>query len=1113
MGAACQDCGHKFLIDAQHVVEGPSCGACGSRRLERDQPSPTHSDGELRNMVDPISQADQGGNPLAEGTIMGSDGERPLRKRDNFMHAKTASGDFDFSDDAPQETHKFVVTHGGGVHSLPADSFHEDIANLHDLHHQGYPNNMSLGVLHDNGEAQFLQHESPHDSATLARLVGTHFNHPVSINPTLRPTSSDERWIGDSRPGVQGEQTLPNYLQRKQQELQAVQDRGRPFPHYENPYFNRGGSHHDRASNMEPYLPWTHEADVQTDRPEVEDLSPTSASVRPAGRGGIHSGPLEYLGFLNARINGLSARDQAKDIYATRGVRSHPDFGQHVHVEVDHPSHLPAAIETVRMGLSGPSPEMKRTGRAIQAGELPAPPPFRGKVLGPTPLEGYREANIKTAGPAALLAPLAEVAAPALMGGVLRGVGSHIIGDALGGSPVSPGAPPAQETMGPQAPTMASRTADLETPSSVPFIGISGDPEKVDQREFNDGSDSTNFVNPELGDIGGSDLGEDAVAQNAGFAHNSPGIQRMNLLAPLLLHYHNSPDSGATDPLVKELHNILEEENPGYLKKADEHSHKALKKVLKSIGAKTADVVPTPQVQNQPIVPQNPGAPVNPNGQGRCPFCGGIQTADGSCPQCGAKAGSPNAPGAIPQAHPPAHPAAPVGQPVPASGYQGYMASTVLSDDSGVDVNQQGPKTPEQVSAVQEFLIHHNRIKEVPLVPLNPADYADELATVAQKTTQPVNVKDPAPPAPEPPVEDADPSAGMPVPAPPTGPQPMSSVTAADNVAPRCPHCHSATTGLLNDKNCQCHACHNIWTQDDLVKSAAPAPGVSADQQDAQRDLGQEQDSSQSWQDDSGNALQTGQEYEMVNPKYKIPDLVRIDAIKPSSLTVTTLGEYDNQGGGLQYKHEIAKEDVDLEQITFHPADASDADPNQVDDTPKANTEPVHQSVERMTSTQECPSCGEGQGITSSMSSPTTNMHDCLKCGNAWETKISDVSSEDNLDARAWIHEDGNFMEDLGRSEAMRAASDSSRNIASIARQDPRNEAVHNLLETNKRTAGKKFSPSEQRAFIDEQGIARNADLLDLEGTHYKIREVGTSVHGRPADGSRVRDEDLIFGI
>jgi hypothetical protein len=35
------------------------------------------------------------------------------------------------------------------------------------------------------------------------------------------------------------------------------------------------------------------------------------------------------------------------------------------------------------------------------------------------------------------------------------------------------------------------------------------------------------------------------------------------------------------------------------------------------------------------------------------------------------------------------------------------------------------------------------------------------------------------------------------------------------------------------------------------------------------------------------------------------------------------------------------------------------------------------------------------------------------------------------------------------------------------------------------KTAGAKYTPMQQREFIDEQGEARNRDKLNLSGTHY----------------------------
>src|SRR5665213_2898891 len=87
----CGDCGAHFQMDPSGNVQGAACSECGGKRFFMDQPSPTHSDGTLRDMVDSDTQIDQGGNPLGEGTIMGTDAEQPMGKRDNFMHGHTAS--------------------------------------------------------------------------------------------------------------------------------------------------------------------------------------------------------------------------------------------------------------------------------------------------------------------------------------------------------------------------------------------------------------------------------------------------------------------------------------------------------------------------------------------------------------------------------------------------------------------------------------------------------------------------------------------------------------------------------------------------------------------------------------------------------------------------------------------------------------------------------------------------------------------------------------------------------------------------------------------------------------------------------------------------------------
>lgn len=67
------------------------------------------------------------------------------------------------------------------------------------------------------------------------------------------------------------------------------------------------------------------------------------------------------------------------------------------------------------------------------------------------------------------------------------------------------------------------------------------------------------------------------------------------------------------------------------------------------------------------------------------------------------------------------------------------------------------------------------------------------------------------------------------------------------------------------------------------------------------------------------------------------------------------------------------------------------------------------------------------------------------------------------------------------------------------------------------RVAGKRFTPSEQKKFIDEEGVARNIDRLDLEGTHYRTKETNVNVRGRGemrfADPDRVPSDHLLFGL
>jgi hypothetical protein len=50
------------------------------------------------------------------------------------------------------------------------------------------------------------------------------------------------------------------------------------------------------------------------------------------------------------------------------------------------------------------------------------------------------------------------------------------------------------------------------------------------------------------------------------------------------------------------------------------------------------------------------------------------------------------------------------------------------------------------------------------------------------------------------------------------------------------------------------------------------------------------------------------------------------------------------------------------------------------------------------------------------------------------------------------------------------------------------------------------MGPAEQRKFIDEEGTARNADKLNLSGTHYEARDDGNAFNV-------TREDDFSLGF
>jgi hypothetical protein len=67
----------------------------------------------------------------------------------------------------------------------------------------------------------------------------------------------------------------------------------------------------------------------------------------------------------------------------------------------------------------------------------------------------------------------------------------------------------------------------------------------------------------------------------------------------------------------------------------------------------------------------------------------------------------------------------------------------------------------------------------------------------------------------------------------------------------------------------------------------------------------------------------------MHSAQYSIPDIVRVDQVKPDELVVTTIGEFSgdpNSPEGMQYQHKVSAQDRDMYQMTFTPVAGNDSE-------------------------------------------------------------------------------------------------------------------------------------------------------------------------------------------
>ena len=1116
----CVDCDHTFLLTPDGATQSVACPSCGGNRLERDQPSPTNSDGDLRNVPTPSDGGiglDQGGNPLQEGIWATTDGGwQPFRRRDeSFASVK--------------KTAVTVTPHpSGGIHNGPLAL----LSALKSVQINGVP------VTPENRNAIYAEHGGPNKP-------------PVEVtahHPAFEQLAA--RIIEDGH----------GYPQEYKDDVQALQEGIRA-----------GQIPPPTAPGAPP---------VQASRVSFEDFDfGIDFDKTPVKKFIVDQHGRVMSGDASGTHEDIANQHRIQDFPKGHSLGTLHGDGSTEWYQHETP-HSPQALESMLYGHFGtpvqidpnlkPTTNEERWGLVPGGGAVPrgnrelgilegAPQPRSyvpldrneglvrgGRTLNMDPyLPWTHEAEVKKEsflpallgllGAGGAAAGAEGITGGALVGGLMRGAllgaGSNAVKGLGGGGSGQP-------EMGPQsvppprpAEALSHVTADIETPHTNPGYH---DTEDGDTKQFDDESTDPAQQNPHFpGGAGGAAQGEDNV--DGGIGANQPNfssgtLEKAKLLLPLILNYYNSEESGAADPQIQALHEQLEAEHPGYLDTADDEAVGQFMQKLREPSAVAASVVISSLREAFDWNTAPDTADVRPQGvqaEGQCAYCGGQTDPSGTCTTCGAQA--PTNPQAVQQqaqqpSVPPFNPQQSVAPPsfTPMPGYTGAVtdqghchhcgavttaggtcpqcgAASPSVENQGVQApniqakvaaDHQGPVTDEQKKAVAELLIQAGRHEEIPHMLEAPWDYSEELAQITQQQNVVPNVDPNEQPPPQPVQEIAPPGATMPVPNP------------AD----------PSMQGQMISR---------------VADHAENAIGVPAADQQEQPDVEQNQDSSHSWQDDSGQPLVEGQTYELHSPKYAIPDIVQIEALKPDGIVLKTVAEQnpDPQGQDFAYSHEITKQEADLEGYTFTPSTGQEPEPTpeQAQDSGEpapVNTEPVEQPevphqlshVEDPDPDEYCPRCSTTH-ITSSMSSPTTVFHECYRCSHVWETKEEDYIDH-NTAGREWIREDSgpggdDFFAEYERIRGGKEAA-GSRNIADIAARDPRYQEIKHTLEANaqERTAGKRFTPSEQRTLIDESGVARNADKLDLDGTHYESHRY----LGDKANGMNAPDEHLFMG-
>jgi RimJ/RimL family protein N-acetyltransferase len=1088
---------------------------------------------EMRNMPAP-GEDDMGGNPLQEGIYADGGWANRMKRDESFASVRTAFDDDDWGDDDDMEyggysaeanphgvQERFIVDPNGQVirpsqellaaKGDPEKVFHEDIANENGMG-TSFLQGHSLGVAHNDGNISFVQHDTPFDAQQMQQVVAPHYPEH-SVDPELATSTNEGRWEQAYDPTKDDKGRPRRELDISQGPvMQPYNPPGaipsKPRPWYErNEGLVRGGGVEERT---QMYLPWsreTHDIEQDFDVTQVVPPGPHTVEVDSGEDNPVilqHDNP-QVLDAAKERLELSSSRVTLRDVtpsdqtdflrFTTSNIDFHHPFaqppanpayfdryinerrllavtdkqnGQIIGCYTLHQDGSDAEIgvavdkKFARRGYMNEGADLlkqaakelgikrwiakadpsnaasiaflKRRGYSHHGGKLWT------KIVETTKESGYRDptrlsAWVKTAEIAPLLAPLAEGIGGAEVGGMLgRGMGqglvSHLVSGALGGGQGGGGGGGSVPT--PQVPEdqslLSSVHAELlagasDHPDSYPGPQNTDDPEDVDPLEFNDGEHGPLQSDQGVNDQGGTD--------EIPLDDSEVGMALKDAL-PALLHYFTSDEPGGEDPSIQRLLEVLSRDYPNILDaqpghediaKANELSQHYLDSAkLSNVPGDPAQLAPGTQQLQSPVA--QPAQQPNPMSQASCTFCGARLTpGSGLCPQCGSSAMAPSTMNAQPQ-----------GQQI-----------------QPIHAGNQGPHNSDQIKMVAEYLQQTGREDEIQNLALHPEQYGDELAEIQMKDQPPDPDPDPGPPPPMPPQ-------GMPIDqAQAPMPMPMTGKVAADSVAPNCPNCGSHTTQIMisdiEPGNMSCSRCGHMWKRDDVVPSklgADPNPnviGVPAADQEGQYDAERDSDSSRSWLDQDGAPLQVGAEYEMYSNQYDIPDIVRIEAVRPNSIDYTLTGAYN-----LEHRTTLTLQEAQIDGVTFS---------RSQDDTPDApHDETATDGQVDQTSLYQSK---QGQAPAMNYIEPP-DIPQSLQVNDYRRMRNQGEAQKDTLASKC------EYCGQRGHDSSQCPA--------------------QGQLQV---TAGKKYSPSEQKEFIHEEGLARNADKLDLTNTHYESTTVADS--------------------